>query len=105
MLLYAGQFVVTRWSIQRTLSPWDLAALRFAVAGLLLLPIALRLGVVDAAGLGWGRALALGTAAGAPYTLVLFAGLSFAPTAHGAVIIPGVTPVVAITLASLRTNS
>jgi drug/metabolite transporter (DMT)-like permease len=30
---------------------------------------------------------------------VLFAGLTFAPAAHGAVIIPGVTPVVAIVLA------
>ena len=33
MLLYAGQFVLSRWSIQRTLSLWDLAALRFAAAG------------------------------------------------------------------------
>lgn len=99
MLLYAGQFVVTRWSIQRTLSLWDLAALRFTVAGLVLLPVVLRFGIADAAGVGWGRALALGAAAGAPYTLVLFAGLTFAPAAHGAVIIPGVTPVVAIVLA------
>jgi len=99
MLLYAGQFVVTRWSIQRTLSLWDLAALRFTVAGLVLLPVVLRSGIGDAAGVGWGRALVLGAAAGAPYTLVLFAGLTFAPAAHGAVIIPGVTPVVAIVLA------
>jgi drug/metabolite transporter (DMT)-like permease len=98
MLLYAGQFVVTRWSIQRTLSLWDLAALRFTVAGLLLLPLVLRLGIRDAAGVGWGRALLLATAAGAPYTLVLFAGLTFAPAAHGAVIIPGLTPVIALAL-------
>jgi hypothetical protein len=32
MLLYAGQFVLSRWSIHRTLSLWDLAALRFATA-------------------------------------------------------------------------
>ena len=99
MVLYAGQFVVTRWSIQRTLSLWDLAALRFTVAGLLLLPLVLRLGIRDAAGVGWGRALLLATTAGAPYTLVLFAGLTFAPAAHGAVIIPGLTPVIALALA------
>lgn len=45
MLLYAGQFVLSRWSIQRTLSLWDLAALRFAAAGLLLLPVVLHHGV------------------------------------------------------------
>ena len=38
MLIYAGQFVLSRWSMRRTLSPWDLAALRFTVAGLLSLP-------------------------------------------------------------------
>jgi drug/metabolite transporter (DMT)-like permease len=98
MLLYAGQFVVSRWSIQRTLSPWDLAALRFAVAGLLMLPIVVRHGVGSAAGIGWGRALALAVAAGAPYTLIMYAGLALAPAGHGAVIIPGVTPVVSAAL-------
>jgi drug/metabolite transporter (DMT)-like permease len=89
MLLYGGQFVVSRWSMQRTLSLWDLAALRFAVAGLLCLPLALRRG----AGVSWGRLLVLAAAAGAPYTLILFAGLTLAPAAHGAVIITGGTPV------------
>jgi drug/metabolite transporter (DMT)-like permease len=97
-LLYGGQFVVSRWSIQRTLSLWDLAALRFATAGLLLLPVVLRHGVAGAAGLGWGRALALATAAGAPYTLILYGGLALAPAADGAVIITGATPVVSTAL-------
>ena len=65
MLLYAGQFVLSRWSIQRTLSLWGLAALRFAAAGLLLLPVVLRHGVATAAGVGWGRALVLTLTAGA----------------------------------------
>ena len=93
-LLYAGQFVVSRWSFQRTLTPWDLAAIRFVVAGSLLLPIVLRHGLRDAAGLGWGRAVVLATLAGAPYTLLMFAGLTLAPAAHGALIITGGTPVV-----------
>lgn len=97
-LLYGGQFVVSRWSLQRTLSLWDLAALRFAAAGLLLLPVALRHGMADAAGLGWRRAAVLAIAAGAPYTLILYAGLSLAPAADGAVIITGGTPVVSTVL-------
>ena len=94
MLLYAGQFVISRWSLQRTLTLWDLATLRFAVAGVLLLPLVLRHGIATAASIGWGRAVALAITAGAPYTLILYAGLSVAPASHGAVIIPGATPVV-----------
>lgn len=98
MLLYAGQFVLSRWSIQRTLSLWDLAALRFAAAGLLLLPVVLRHGLAGAAGVGWGRSLVLTLSAGGPYTLIMFAGLALAPAGHGAVIIPGATPVVSTML-------
>lgn len=99
MLLYAGQFVISRWSIERTLSVWDLGALRFAVAGTLMLAVVARHGVASAAGIGWRRAIALGITVGAPYTLIMFGGLSVAPASHGAVIIPGVTPVVSALLA------
>ena len=101
MALYGGQFVISRWSIQRTLSPWDLAAIRFAVAGVLMLPVLARYGVTGAAGIGWGRSVALGITVGAPYTLVLFSGLSLAPAAHGAVIIPGAAPIVSALLLRL----
>ena len=101
IFIYAGQFVVTRWSIQRTLTLWDLAALRFAVAGTLMLPLLLRYGVRDAAGIGWRRAMVIGITVGAPYTLVLFAGLTLAPAAHGAVIISGGTPIMSALLLSL----
>lgn len=98
IVLYAGQFVITRWSIQRTLSLWDVAALRFAVAGTLMLPLLIRHGVRDAAGLGWSRAIVISITVGAPYTLVLFAGLTLAPAAHGAVIISGGTPIMSALL-------
>ena len=101
ILIYAGQFVVTRWSIQRTLVLWDVAALRFAVAGAFMLPFLLRYGVHDAAGIGWRRAVVIGITVGAPYTLVLFAGLTLAPAAHGAVIVSGGTPIVSALLVSL----
>ncbi|MBI2203456.1 MAG: DMT family transporter [Candidatus Rokubacteria bacterium] len=99
MLLYAGQFVISRWSIQRTLSVWDLGALRFSVAGTLMLAVVARHGLANAAGIGWRRALVLGVTVGAPYTLIMFSGLSIAPASHGAVIIPGFTPVVSALLA------
>src|SRR5262249_50578730 len=97
-LLYAGQFVISRWSFQRTLSPWDLAAVRFIVAAPLLLPIVLRHGFPTAAGIGWRRAIVLATIVGAPYTLIMYSGLTFAPAAHGALIVTGGTPVVSSAL-------
>jgi drug/metabolite transporter (DMT)-like permease len=99
MLIYASQFVLSRWSMQRTLSLWDLAALRFTVAGLLSLPIVIRHRPADAA--AWRRIAVLSIAAGAPYTLIMYAGLTLAPAAHGAVIITGAAPVFATVLAWL----
>ena len=90
--------MATRWSMLGTLTPWDLAALRFGVAGPLLLPIVVRHGLADAAGIGWGRGVVLAITAGAPYTLALYAGLALAPAGHGAVIITGATPLVSTLL-------
>ena len=99
MLIYASQFVLSRWSMQRTLSLWDLAALRFTVAGLVSLPVLLR--HRPAGAVAWRRVAALSVAAGAPYTLIMYAGLVLAPAAHGAVIVTGVTAVVTTALAWL----
>jgi drug/metabolite transporter (DMT)-like permease len=66
-----------------------------------MLPLLMRYGVRDAAGIGWRRAIVLGVTVGAPYTLVLFAGLTVAPAAHGAVIISGGTPIMSALLVSL----
>jgi len=99
MLIYASQFVLSRWSMQRTLSLWDLAALRFTVAGLVSLPVLLR--HRPAGAVAWRHVAALSVAAGAPYTLIMYAGLVLAPAAHGAVIVTGVTAVVTTALAWL----
>ena len=99
MLIYASQFVLSRWSMQRTLSLWDLAALRFTVAGLVSLPVLLR--HRPAGAVAWRRVAALSVAAGAPYALIMYGGLVLAPAAHGAVIVTGVTAVVTTALAWL----
>jgi drug/metabolite transporter (DMT)-like permease len=97
-LIYGGQFVATRWSMLGTLTPWDLAALRFGVAGAVLLPLVVRYGFRDAAGVGWRRGIVLAIAAGGPYTLILYAGLALSPAGHGAVIVTGATPLVSTLL-------
>ena len=68
------------------------------LAGFVLLPVAWRHGLAGAAGIGWGRAVVLATAAGGPYTLILYGGLALAPAGHGAVIVTGATPLVSTVL-------
>ena len=84
-LIWGAWPVVTRMGVQQSLGPADITALRFAVAGLLLLPLVWRRGV---AGVGWPLALLLAFGAGVPYVLVTAVGLSIAPAGHGGVIIP-----------------
>jgi drug/metabolite transporter (DMT)-like permease len=40
--IWAGFIVVSRLGVRTTLTPWDVVAIRFAVAGSLLLPYAMR---------------------------------------------------------------
>lgn len=78
--------VVSRLGVTQTLSPYDLTALRFAVSGLVLLPIVWARG---SGGLGLGRSLVLATGAGVPYVLVSITGLTFAPASHAGIVTPG----------------
>ena len=84
-LIWGAWPVISRLGVQQTLTAYDITALRFGVAGVILLPIVWRKG---AAGLGWGRACVLACGAGVPYALTMVVGLSFAPAAHAGVIGP-----------------
>jgi drug/metabolite transporter (DMT)-like permease len=69
----------------QALDAWDVTALRFGVAGVLLLPLLARRGLEQ---LRLGPALFLACGAGAPYVLLTAGGLAFAPAAHMGVITP-----------------
>jgi drug/metabolite transporter (DMT)-like permease len=85
-LIWGAWPVVSAMGIQaESLTAGDLAALRFAVAGLILLPLVIRHG---SGGLGWGKALVLAAGAGAPYVLVTAGGLAYAPAGQGGIIAP-----------------
>ena len=103
VLIYAANLAFSRFSVQHGLSPYDLTALRFLVAGTLLTPYFYRLGWIDLGGLGWSKGIILALLAGSPYMFLLFSGLEFAPTSHAAVLNPGIIPVVVFFgLVSLR---
>jgi drug/metabolite transporter (DMT)-like permease len=84
-LIWAGFPVITKLGMAQTLSAMDVTALRFGVAGLVMLPFFLRRGL---AGLDWRVACLLACGAGAPYLLFAAGGLAFAPAAHMGVITP-----------------
>jgi drug/metabolite transporter (DMT)-like permease len=92
VVLYATNIVITRYSVLHGLTSFDLAALRYAVAGAVLLPYVWRAGLGDLAGIGWRRGIILTSLAGAPYMVVFLSGLRFAPAAHGAVLNAGIVP-------------
>jgi len=57
--IYAVQFVAARFSLREHLTATDLATLRFIGAGMVMLPVVWRSGLVGIKTLGWRRALTL----------------------------------------------
>ena len=90
--IWAGWLVIARLGLRTSLTPWDIVALRFGVAGLLLLPFLMRRGLaIDR--LGWGGLTALVVGGGAPMVLPANAGLMYAPAAHAGALYSGMVPV------------
>ncbi|ERM03024.1 hypothetical protein Q644_13670 [Brucella intermedia 229E] len=97
VLVWSGSFVLTRFGFKTALTPFDIIALRFGVAGLVLLPVVLMkgFGLRQLGPLGF---VLLASGAGVPYALLTTCGLQYAPPAsHAAALIPGLmTAMVAI---------
>jgi drug/metabolite transporter (DMT)-like permease len=81
-------FAGARAGVLHGLTPGDLILMRFGVAGLVFMPLVLRWGLPDLAGIGWRRGLILTTVGGPAFALMQMGGYAFAPLAHGAVIHP-----------------
>jgi len=89
--IWAAFIVVSRLGVSTSLTPWDVAAIRFVVAGVCLLPYLLKRGLaLDR--LGWIGVAAIAIGCGAPMVLLVNAGLLVAPAAHGGALFPGVMP-------------
>ena len=85
VLVWSGWMVLSSYSVRGHLNPYDITALRFATAGLILLPLALRRGIRIGP---WGRwgALTLALLMGAAYNTLAIAGMKLAPTSHASII-------------------
>ncbi len=101
--IWAGFIVVSRLGVQTSLTPCDIAAIRFSVAGLLLLPYLYSKGLaLDR--LGWTGVAAIIMGCGAPMVLLVNVGLLFAPAAHAGALFPGVMPLMVAILAAAILN-
>lgn len=96
--IWSGWIVVARLGLRSSLTPWDIAALRFGVAGILMLPLVLTRGLaIDCLGwIGLG-AIVLG---GAAPVFLANTGLLLAPAAHAGALFPGVMPLLVALLAA-----
>ena len=91
MGIWASWILAVRLGIRTSLQPWDIVAIRFAVAGLILLPYLLKKGLaLDR--LGWEGLAAILLGGGAPMVLISYGGLLFAPAAHAASLFTALIP-------------
>jgi drug/metabolite transporter (DMT)-like permease len=90
-LLWGLQPVVSRYGVLRSLDPYDLAAIRFLVSGLILQPVLFRSGL---RGIGWFGAIMIAMGAGLPYVILFNLGLTFSTASNGGVIAPGANVVI-----------
>ncbi|MFZ6770493.1 DMT family transporter [Undibacterium sp. Di26W] len=100
-IIWGAQPVVATFAYRASLTILDLTLLRFTVSGLVMLPLFLKRGAWNAAGVGWPRALVLLLLAGPLYNMVLVGGLRWAPASHCSLIYPAFTPLFTSILARL----
>jgi drug/metabolite transporter (DMT)-like permease len=97
---WSGFNIVSRLAGKSVLTPYDLAALRFGIAGLLLSPIFVRtLRDIDRSLLLQYLTIALFASIG--YALFVYSGFSFAPAAHAGVLVNGGIPLMTALIAWL----
>jgi drug/metabolite transporter (DMT)-like permease len=94
--IYGANFGISRHALLNGLTPDDLVALRYGIAGTLLLPVFIRRGVADCAGIGWRRGIVLAIMSGVPMALLMNTGLAMAPASHAAAIGPGTVTVIGV---------
>ena len=98
VVLWSSFHLVSRIGVQTSLTPYDLVTLRVGIAGLIMIPVLVRLGLGH---LRLWQAVVLALIAGPGFGLTAFSGYQFAPAAHGAAILAGAIPLFAVPIAAM----
>jgi len=98
---WAAGFVAAKHGVAIGFSPADLALHRFLWSGLLLMPLALRDGIMDLGGIGWGRGLVMSVLSGPPQAMIAYTGFMLVPLGHGTTIQPGCAALSGLILATI----
>jgi drug/metabolite transporter (DMT)-like permease len=98
--IWAGWSVMTRLAVTTSFDAWDVVALRYGVAGLILAPILLQRGLARDR-LGWLGLAVFIAGQGAPYALVAAGGLRFAPAGDQGALNPGCMPLFVALIAAI----
>jgi drug/metabolite transporter (DMT)-like permease len=89
--IWAGWSPITRVGVTTQLDAWDVAILRFGVAGIVLIPMLLWQGLaLDR--IGWRGLVLMIIGGGVPYVLLAATGLALAPAHDQAALNPGTVP-------------
>ena len=94
VVIFAGWFVVTRFSVTRELRLWDITALRFGIGAVILLPVLLR-GPRRISSRQWLEGLLYACLWGLPFVLAVALGLQLTSAGRAAAITPTLMPVFA----------
>ncbi len=92
VVIWSGWVVVSRLGVVQTLTIHDMVALRFAVASVAVAPFVWRHWPRQ---LRWWQVGLISCGQGAPYLLLAFGGLQFAPASHAGIMMNGTLPVFA----------
>jgi drug/metabolite transporter (DMT)-like permease len=98
--IWASWSVITRLAITTSLDAWDIAALRFGVAGLLLSLVLVRRGLARDR-LGWLGLAVILAGLGPPYVLAAASGLHLAPASDQGALNPGCMPLFVALIAAI----
>ncbi|MEI1742877.1 DMT family transporter [Acinetobacter baumannii] len=91
MCIWGGFTLLARLNAQWHISAWDIAALRFAIAFLILMPILIY--KKDLAFLWSKHAVILALIGGVIYCLTVYTAFLYAPAAHAAIFLNGCIPI------------
>ena len=90
--IWGGWIVASRFGVLHALTPFDVAAIRVGVAGILVLPL---LFIRGFAGLPLWKGAVLSFGVGVPFALTSFCGMALAPVLHAGVLTNGAMPIFA----------